>query len=354
MTRRVLLLAVLFVILPLLAFAGGGPTEKGAASASYSWKFASAEIEGDFMTVFAKKFADEMKSWSGGKIDIAVFPFGTLGQERDIHEQAQTNTVQFVFSDFGWISGFVPQAQVFALGYIWPREKYREVFEEVIKNGKAVKLLESKFRDKNLQPLGYLTEGWQVWTSNKPIKGPADFRGFKMRTMSSKILVEDFRAYGASPTPMDFGEVYSGLQTTVIDGQTNPLWVGYSMKFYEVQDYFTLAYDNLFIGMPVMNKDVYDSLPKATQDKMKQVFYNFADEGFSWVQQKDAEYKKTMLSQRPKMVFDELNAQQIAPFAERAKTVYPLYAQIGGPGAQEILDALLADIAKAKAKFGVK
>jgi tripartite ATP-independent transporter DctP family solute receptor len=352
MTRRILVLAVLAVFLPLLVFAGGGG-EKGT-SGSYSWKFASAEIEGDFMTVFAKKFADEMKSWSGGKIDISVFPFGTLGQERDIHELAQTNTVQFVFSDFGWISGFVPQAQVFALAYIWPREKYREVFEEVIKNGKAVKLLESKFREKNLQPLAYLTEGWQVWTSNKPIKGPADFRGFKMRTMSSKILVENFKAFGASPTPMDFGEVYSGLQTTVIDGQTNPLWVGYSMKFYEVQDYFTLAYDNLFVGMPCVNKNLYDSLPKATQEKMKQIWLSYADEGFSWVQQKDEQYKKTMLAERPKMKFEELNDQQVAVFAEKAKTVYPLYTQLGGDGAKEILDTLLADIAKARTKLGVK
>jgi tripartite ATP-independent transporter DctP family solute receptor len=352
MTKRILVLAFLAVFLPLAAFAGGGG-EKGPAE-SYSWKFASAEIEGDFMTVFAKKFADEMKSWSGGKIEISVFPFGTLGQERDIHEQAQTNTVQFVFSDFGWISGFVPQAQVFALAYIWPREKYREVFEEVTKNGEAVKLLESKFREKNLQPLGYLTEGWQVWTSNKPIRTPADFRGFKMRTMSSKILVENFKAFGAAPTPMDFGEVYSGLQTTVIDGQTNPLWVGYSMKFYEVQDYFILAYDNLFIGMPCMNKDVYDSLPKATQEKMKQIWYNFADEGFAWVQQKDEEYKKTMLAERSHMKFEELNAQEVAVFADRAKSVYPLYEQLGGPGAKEILNALLDDIAKAKAKLGVK
>jgi TRAP-type C4-dicarboxylate transport system substrate-binding protein len=104
------------------------------------------------MTVFAEKFADEMNSWSGGKIDISVFPFGALGQERDIHELAQNNTVQFVFSDFGWISGFVPQAQVFALAYLWPIERAREVFEEVARNGEAVKLLESKFRERNSNP----------------------------------------------------------------------------------------------------------------------------------------------------------------------------------------------------------
>jgi tripartite ATP-independent transporter DctP family solute receptor len=353
MKKMLVVLVVLTLIGPCLVFATGNVEKEGAAE-TYSWKFASAEIEGDFMTVFAEKFADEMRSWSGGSIDITVFPFGTLGQERDIHELAQNNTVQFVFSDFGWISGFVPQAQVFALGYLWPREKSQEVLDEVIRNGKAVKLLESKFRERKLQPLGYLTEGWQVWTSNKPIQSIGDIRGFKMRTMSSKILVENFKAFGASPTPMDFGEVYSGLQLGIIDGQCNPLWVGYSMKFYEVQNYFTTTYDNLFVGIPCVNSDLYDSLPKETQEKMKEVWDGFIDESVTWVQKKNEDYMSIMLKERPVMKFEEFNDRQIAPFKERAQTVYPIYEDVGGAGADQILAALLDDIKKAKAKFGVK
>jgi len=354
MKKWFLVLGALMVLTPYVVFSTGGTEKEGPAAETYSWKFASAEIEGDFMTVFAEKFADEMRSWSGGTIDISVFPFGTLGQERDIHELAQNNTVQFVFSDFGWISGFVPQAQVFALAYLWPREKSQEVFDEVIRNGKAVKLLESRFRERKLQPLAYLTEGWQVWTSDKAIRSIQDIQGFKMRTMSSKILVENFKAFGASPTPMDFGEVYSGLQLGIIDGQCNPLWVGYSMKFYEVQDYFTNTYDNLFVGIPCMNSDVYDSLPKETQDKIKAVWDSFIDESVTWVAEKNEEYMSTMSKERPVMKFEEFNAQQIAPFKAKGQTVYPIYEDVGGEGADEILAALLDDIERAKAKFGVK
>jgi TRAP-type C4-dicarboxylate transport system substrate-binding protein len=81
-------------------------------------KFATEEIEGDFMTVFAQDFAKEMKRWSDGKIDISVYPYGTLGDTRDINELCQIGVVDFVYSDYAWISSFVPQAQVLALNYL--------------------------------------------------------------------------------------------------------------------------------------------------------------------------------------------------------------------------------------------
>ena len=348
MKKRQMIIIILMAVIPFLIFSGSLQAQ------TYSWKFASGEIEGDMMTVFAKKFADEMKQWSGGKVNITVYPYGTLGQERDINELAQKNTVQFVFSDFGWIAGFVPQAQVFALAYLWPREKYKEVYGEVIRNGKAVKLLEAKFREKRLQPLGYVTEGWMAWTTNKPINSIDDMKGLKMRVMSNKILVENFRAFGASPTPLDFGEVYSGLQMKLIDGQANPLWVGYSMKFYEVQNHFTITYDNLFVAIPCMNRDVYDSLPKEMQAKIKEIFDRYLDETMEWVHQKDEEYKKTMLKDKPSLTFSDFSNEQLKPFAERAKPVYPKFADLGGDDAQQILSALLDDIEKAKAKFGVQ
>jgi tripartite ATP-independent transporter DctP family solute receptor len=348
MKKGQMIIIVLMTVVPLLVFAGSLQAQ------TYSWKFATGEIEGDMMTVFAKKFANEMKQWSGGKVNITVYPYGTLGQERDINELAQTNTVQFVFTDFGWIAGFVPQAQVFALAYLWPREKYKEVYGEVIRNGKAVKLLEAKFRERRLQPLGYVTEGWMAWTTNKPINSIEDMDGLKMRVMSNKILVENFRTYGASPTPLDFGEVYSGLQMGLIDGQANPLWVGYSMKFYEVQNHFTITYDNLFVAIPCMNRDVYDSLPKEMQTKMKEIFDRYLDETMEWVQKKDEEYKKIMLKEKPGLTFSDFREEQLNPFAERAKTVYPDFADLGGDGAQQIMDALIDDIDKAKAKYGVE
>ncbi|RKX74655.1 MAG: C4-dicarboxylate ABC transporter substrate-binding protein [Spirochaetes bacterium] len=353
MAKAILVIILITSMVPLL-FAGGEKEAKEEKAKTYNWKFASAEVEEDFMTVFGKRFAEEMEKCSDGRIKITVYPFGTLGAERDIHELAQTNTVQFVFSDYGWIAGFVPQAQVWGLHYLWPREKSFEVFKEVVRNGKAVKLLEEKFREKNLQPLGYHTEGWMWWTSNKPLRRPEDLKGVKFRVMASKMLVTEYNALGASATPMDFGEVYSGLQLGLIDAQVNPLFIAYSMKFYEVQDYFTNPYESLFVAIPCMNKDAYDALPKETQDKIKQVWDDLLESSFEWAQQKSAEYKEIILKERPKSVFYEFSKEEMEPFEKIAKTVYSEYVKQGGSGAQEILDALLADIEAAKKKLGVK
>lgn len=321
---------------------------------TYSWKMATQENEGDMMTVFAKKFADEMKQWSGGKVNINVYPYGTLGSMTDINEQLQTGTIQLLYGEYGWAAGFVPEIELFSLAYLWPRDKTFEVYAEVMRHGNAVKLLESKYRQKNFQCLGYATEGFLCWTSSKPLKTIKDMKGFKMRTFGSKIMIETFKKYGASPTTMDLAEVYSALQMKLMDGQLNPLWFGYTQKFHEVCKYFTTAYDYYFVGMPFMNRKVYDSLPKEMQEKMKQIWDKYLEESARWCAQKDEKYKNIMLKERPDMVFSNFSNEQIKPFAERAKTIYPLYYKIAGHDSQKILDAFLDDIEKAKEKFGVK
>jgi TRAP-type transport system periplasmic protein len=119
--------------------------------------------------------------------------------------------VQFVFSDHAWISSFVPQAQALALNYIFPTQMVPEVLDWMARNGEFLPLLEDAFRKNGLVPLSIMFEGWQWVTSNKEIKSLEDMKGLKLRLMSSKLLVEDYKAYGASPTPMSYGEVYSGL-----------------------------------------------------------------------------------------------------------------------------------------------
>ena len=317
-------------------------------------KLASEEIEGDFMTVFAQDFAKEMKVWSDGKIDISVYPFGTLGDTRDINELCQIGVVDFVFSDYAWISSFVPQAQVLALHYIWPREKITEVLHWVVKNGETMKILEEKFRNNGLVPLAIMFEGWQWITSKKPINSMNDMKGLKLRLMSSKLLVENYKAYGASPTPMQYGEIYGGLQTGIIDAQMQPIFGNYSMKFFEVTDYETLLWAEPFLGIPVVNMKFFDSLPKNAQDKMRQYWLDAILISKKWVDGRTTGDKEKILKEKPSTTFTVLGEDKIAEFMAVAKTVYPKFVEIGGDGSQELLDALLKDVENAKKAVGTK
>ncbi|MGW8185887.1 MAG: TRAP transporter substrate-binding protein DctP [Desulfobacterales bacterium] len=331
----------------------------GIATAEYTGppvkaKLASEEIEGDFMTVWAENFSDHMKKWSDGKIDITVFPYGTLGATGDINELAQMGVVEFVFSDYAWISSFVPQAQVLALNYIFPTEKVPEVLDWIVRNGTFMPLLDEAFRKNGLVPLGIMYEGWQWVTSKKPIKTPEDMQGLKLRLMSSKLLVEDYKAYGASPTPMSYGEVYSGLQMGLIDAQVNPIFAIYSMKFYEVQDYVTQLKSEPFLGIPTANKQFFDSLPKDAQQEMLTFWHDSIIPAGKWINERNAADRDKIKKARPEVTFTVLDDAQVAKFKKAAETVYPEFVKIGGEGSQKILDALLKDIANAKKALNIK
>ena len=346
--RIVLLTALLILALFGNAMAAGytGPPIKA--------KLASEEIEGDFMTVWARNFADHMKKWSDGKIDIEVYPYGTLGATGDINELAQMGVVQFVFSDHAWISSFVPQAQALALNYIFPTEKVPEVLNNMARNGKFMPLLEKAFRKNDLVPLSIMFEGWQWVTSKKPITSLDDMKGLKLRLMSSKLLVEDYKAYGASPTPMSYGEVYSGLQMGLIDAQVNPLFAIYSMKFYEVQDYLTQLKSEPFIGIPTVNQAFFDGLTKDAQDEMRTFWVDAIVPAGKWISERNAADMEKMKKAKPSLKFHVLDDATIATFKAQAETVYADYPKLGGDGAQAVLDALLGDIKNAKKALDIK
>lgn len=331
----------------------------GAMAANYTGpvinaKLASEEIEGDFMTVWARKFSDHMKEWSGGKINIEVYPYGTLGATGDINELAQLGVVAFVFSDYAWISSFVPQAQVLALNYIFPTEQVPQVLDWIVKNGKSMQLMEKAFRSNDLVPLSIMYEGWQWVTSKKKIASVADMQGVKLRLMSSKLLVETYKSYGASPTPMSYGEVYSGLQMGLIDAQVNPLFAIYSMKFFEVQDYLTQLHSEPFVGIPTVNQQFFDGLPADVQQEMRNFWQNAIVPAGAWIEERNAADKKKIMEARPEIEFAELDDAKVAEFRKKAQAVYPEYVKIGGDGAQEMLDTLLKDIENAKNALGIK
>jgi tripartite ATP-independent transporter DctP family solute receptor len=330
-----------------------------ATAAEYKGKaikarLASEELEGDFMTVWAHNFNEHMKKWSGGKIEINVYPYGTLGATGDINELCQMGVVEFVFSDYAWISSFVPQAQVLALNYLFPTEKVPEILDWMARNGEFMPLLEKAFNKNGLVPLSIMFEGWQWMTSKKEIKSLDDVKGLKLRLMSSKLLVEDYKAYGAAPTPMSYGEVYSGLQMGLIDAQVNPLFAIYSMKFFEVQDYLTQLKSEPFIGIPTVNKKFFDNLPKEVQQEMRKFWVDAIIPAGKWITERNASDGEKMKKAKPSLKFTTLDDATIATFKARAETVYPKFTEIGGEGAQEILDSLLKDIEAAKKALGIK
>lgn len=319
----------------------------------YKWHLGSAEVEGDPMTVWAERYAKLVEERSEGRIKIEVYPYGTLGTSRDLVELVQMGVVELGSVDYGWIGGFVPQSQVFALQYIWPKENIANVVSEVVKNGQAVKLLEEKFRNKGFQLLGIWSSGWQEISSNVPIHSPEDCKGLKHRVMANPILVDSYNTYGFNTQSLSYGEIYGALQTKLIDSQVQPMYAHLSMGFYEVQDYFTQCWNELFICIPVINRDVFDSVPKDLQQILIDSSMDLVEPIINLSLQNRDEIVEKIREARPKCAFYELSEEEIVPFKELAwQEGGPVdtYLKIGGEGAKEILDALLTDIKTAQSR----
>jgi len=341
---------VMAVFLGLGAFVG---QSQAAEKPEYTWRLVSAEVEGDFMTDWAYEFADRMAEWSDGKIKIEVYPYGTLGGERDIVELCQLGEVEFSMSDYGWTSAFVPQAQVLALHYLWPKEKSVEVFNDVFMNGDVRALLDDGFRARNFEPLGYLHEGWQWVTSNTKFRTPEETKGIKIRVMGSPMLIKAYSNYGFDAVTLDYGEIYSALQMNLLDAQVQPMFANYSMGFYEQVKYITNMEAEMFVAIPLANKEFFDSLPQEIQDKIHEVWTDLMVPAGKDSMVREQKFIDLVKEKKPDIEFYSFTEEDIAPFRELAKSLHDEYRKTGGDGADKIIETLLSDIEKAKAKYGV-
>jgi TRAP-type C4-dicarboxylate transport system substrate-binding protein len=354
-TKKIFVLSMLLVFTVSMTglFAEGNQEEDGGPDRVIQARLASEEVEGDFMTVWANNFGDYMREATDGGYNLDVYPYGAIGDTRDINELAQLGVVEWVFSDYAWISSFVPQAQVLALNYLWPRERVAEVVEWVVKNGETMPMMEEHFRRNGLVPLSIMYEGWQWVTSTEPVATLEEMNGVKTRVMGSQMLVANYRAYGYSPTPMSYGEVYSGLQTGLIDAQVNPLFAIYSMKFYEPTDYFTQMWAEPFLGIPTANMQHFDSLPEEYQNMMREWWADAVEPAGDWIDEKNAGFRTMIEEEKPSIVWTEFSDEQIAEATAVARGIDTEYVKVGGDGAQDLLDALLRDIENAKDELGI-
>jgi len=186
-----------------------------------------------------------------------------------------------------------------------------------------------------------------VWSGDRALRSPTDFEGFKIRTMTSPILVESYRAYGANPTPMPYSEVYSGLQLGQIDGQVNPIFAIEEMSFYEEQDYLTSARHAQFVSTLAASRSWYDSLDAQTRDMVEGV----RDELVEWIdreqQRFNAERLDTIL-EAGGTEWVELNESQREAFRQASRDVRETYVDQAGERGREILESMLALVEKHK------
>ncbi|SDE48676.1 tripartite ATP-independent transporter solute receptor, DctP family [Paracoccus isoporae] len=314
-----------------------------------TWRYAFEEALEEVQGKYAQKFKEEVEANSDHTVEL--FPFGTLGESADIMEQAQSGILQFVDQSPGFTGALIPEAQVFFVPYLLPEDQ--DQLFSFFRNSKAIKeLFPPLYEAQGLELLTMFPEGEVMMTTQEPVASPEDLNEVKFRVMTNPLIVESYQAFGATPTPLPWGEVYGAMQTGIIQGQENPAFFIESTKMYEVSEHITRAGHNNFTTAVMANKEFYDGL----SDEDKQVVQDATQAAFDYIlDYQDGlteESLEKIMEAKPSMTITELSEEERQPFRDTAESVEAEYLEIGGEQAQAILDQMKADLEAAAGASG--
>ncbi|WP_420555986.1 TRAP transporter substrate-binding protein DctP [Roseovarius sp.] len=322
------------------AVAAGMALSASSANAE-TWRYAFEEALDEVQGVYAQKFKEEVEANSDHTIQL--FPYGTLGESADTMEQAQAGILQFVDQSPGFTGSLIPEAQVFFVPYLLPQDT--EKLGEFFRTSKAInEMFPELYAEQGLELLTMFPEGEVCMTTQEPVTGPPDLDQVKFRVMTNPLLVESYKAFGATPTPLPWGEVYGALQTGIIQGQENPMFFIESTKMYEVTEVITCAGHNNFTTAVMANQEFYDGLSEEDQT----VIQNAIDVAFDHI----IDYQKGLHEEsiekikeaKPSMQVNTLSEEERQPFIEAGASVEETFLEMTGDGGKQILDQLKADL----------
>ena len=260
-------LATLTLVALALGSAGFPGIAKAATSGKVVIKFSHNQQVITPPQKAAEMFKQMVEERTKGYYEVQIYPAMQLGSMRDQVEATVLGTVELVQQPAAAVSLFVPKVMVLDFPFLWTTE---EAMWKVL-DGPLGQELHTALEAKGLKGVDYWSSGWKnVTTGKTPIRTPDDFKGLKMRVMPSPLLAAQYEAWGSSPTPVDFKELYTALQQGLVDGQENPPGTIVDVKLYEVQKYMTETRHGFLHYIAAFNKKWFDAQPKANQDILVQ------------------------------------------------------------------------------------
>jgi TRAP-type transport system periplasmic protein len=238
-------------------------TQAFAQKAEFTYKYANNLPVSHPMNLRAKEMADAIRAESKGRVDIQIFPNNQLGSDTDMLSQLRSGGIEFFTLSGLILSTLVPAASISGIGFAF--KDYDQVWKAM--DGDLGAYIRAQIAKAGIVPMEKIWDNGfrQVTSSNKPIATPADMKGFKIRVPVSPLWTSMFKALDASPTSINFAEVYSALQTKIVDGQENPLAIIATAKLYEVQKYCSLT-NHMWDGFWFLaNHRAWEKLPKDLQ-----------------------------------------------------------------------------------------
>ncbi len=276
-------------------------------------------------------FVDRINEAAGGRIDARLYAGSVLGEDRDVTEGLKLGTVEMLMSPSSTLATFVPEMYVFELPFLFDDNEHMfEVLDSEIGDS-----LRPALEREGFHLMGYFSYGLRhIMTTERAVETIDDLRGLKIRTMESPPHLDAFAAFGASPLPMAYNELYTSLETGVIDGAEAANSNYYSKRLFEVAPYWAYVGWLRLVAPVLMSKAFYDRLPPDLQELVDTTLTDLVD------------YERQLYTD-----IDELRLQQLVDagvtvtypdrqaFVAASATVYDAWAErVGG---RQRIDAIL-------------
>jgi tripartite ATP-independent transporter DctP family solute receptor len=283
--------------------------------------------------VAAERMGEIVKEQTGGSLEIRVLGNSQLGSDRQIMEGLMLGTIDMANITNNIVQGYEPIAGLTALPYLI--RNFDEAFR--IEDGEIGKEIDQRILSKiGLRVVGYTATGFRVLvTRSKPVQSLADFKGLKIRVPESPIMVQTFKALGANPTPIPWGEVYTALQTNVVDACEAPPKPLSDSKIFEIGKAVSLT-NHIYTGQFVLiSEKVFQSL----SEKERQAILEGGRQSTKWQREQAVKEQSEPIEQAQRNLGVSAYTVDTAPLQKGVAPVYQDYSKtIGG---MTLIDAIL-------------
>jgi tripartite ATP-independent transporter DctP family solute receptor len=296
-------------------------------------KLADVQAENDVETQFEYKFAELVNEKSNGRIEVQVYPAGQMGEMTDILTSVQSGSIQMTRTNPSWLADAGASAMnLLSLPFLFDD---LESANEVLESDIGQQILDS-VEESNImvKAIGYLEpSGRYFFFKNKEVSSLEDISNLKIRVQTNELATEMVSSLGASATPISYNELYSSLQTGIVDGADNPLKGILNMSFYEVGTYVLDMAHQYEASVILINEDFFNGL----SDEDQQIITESMEEGAAYYKEiSDAalEEYRSQLEEKGMIFVTPDNTQE---WKDAAQTIYSDFAE----GNEDILQAII-------------
>jgi tripartite ATP-independent transporter DctP family solute receptor len=295
-------------------------------------KFGHVGEPGSLFAVSADEFARRANAKLGDKAKVVVFGSSQLGGDKELLQKVKLGTVDMALPSTV-MSSEADLFGVFEMPYLVKDRAHMAKIEKEVFWPK----IEPEAEKKGLKVIAVWENGYRhITNSKRPINTPADLQGIKLRVPEGKWRVKMFQAYGANPSPMKFSEVFTALQTGVMDGQENPYTQIYSAKFQEVQKYLSITGHVYTPAYVTVGTKKWATLPA----DVRKILEDTAKETQAFVYERAAKDDEELLG-KIKAAGVQVNTPNKDAFIAASKPVYEEFAK-EVPGSREVIDRAIA------------